>query len=197
MDPSQKSNVDAPRNVDREATPASRGPAVEVESKLKEAQANLMDAEGRLMASRAAAPSPPQAQPARTPEPPRVPASLSPSVPPTERLSENVAGMLSYLLGWITGIVFLLVDRRPFVRYHAAQSVAVFGALSILLLACGGFFLGALFPGAGHALLVLRRVLWLVWLVTEVVLMLKAAGGQRPHVGAAGRYADRVAHGAK
>ncbi|HEY1690556.1 MAG TPA: hypothetical protein VGG39_00255 [Polyangiaceae bacterium] len=225
MDPIQKKQDDATQTAPV-AKPAAPG-AAGVESKLKEAQANLMDAEGRLMQSTAGRPS--DMMPDRptanaesrgrtepAPETRREPAPMAnrtregevkettepkrapvPSIPPTEHLAENVAGMLCYLLGWVTGVVFLLVDRRPFVRYHAAQSVAVFATLSILLLVCGGFFLGALFPGMAHGLLVLRHILWLVWLVAEVVLMLKAAGGQRPRVGIASQYADRAAHAAK
>jgi uncharacterized membrane protein len=41
-------------------------------------------------------------------------------------LPENVAGALSYLLGPITGVAFFIIDReRPFVRFHAVQSIAV------------------------------------------------------------------------
>ncbi len=115
-------------------------------------------------------------------------------MPVTERLPEHVAGMLCYLLGWVSGLFFLLFDRRPFVRFHAAQSVAVFATLSILLLALGDFFLGTLLPGMGGALLALRRILDLVWLGAAVFLMLKAAGGERYHVAIASRYADRAAH---
>ncbi len=41
-------------------------------------------------------------------------------------LPENMAGALSYLLGPLTGIAFFVIDReRPFVRFHAVQSIAV------------------------------------------------------------------------
>ena len=51
----------------------------------------------------------------------------------TTSLSPNVAGLLCYLAGWITGIVFLLIEQRnKFVRFHAAQSIIVFGALNII-----------------------------------------------------------------
>jgi uncharacterized membrane protein len=43
----------------------------------------------------------------------------------TASIDENVAGLLSYLVGWITGLIFLLIDKRPFVKFHAAQSIAV------------------------------------------------------------------------
>ena len=37
-------------------------------------------------------------------------------------LPENVAGLLCYVLGWITGIVFLLIEPgNKFVRFHAFQ----------------------------------------------------------------------------
>jgi uncharacterized membrane protein len=47
-------------------------------------------------------------------------------------MSENVAAFLCYLVGWITGIIFFLIDKRPFVRFHAAQSIVVFGGLHII-----------------------------------------------------------------
>jgi hypothetical protein len=47
-------------------------------------------------------------------------------------LPENIAALLSYVLGWITGLVFLLIDKRPYVRFHAAQSIVVFLGLHAL-----------------------------------------------------------------
>ena len=47
-------------------------------------------------------------------------------------MAENVAGLLCYALGWITGIIFFLIDKRPFVRFHAAQSIVVFGGLHMI-----------------------------------------------------------------
>ncbi|HET7259809.1 MAG TPA: DUF4870 domain-containing protein [Candidatus Acidoferrum sp.] len=42
----------------------------------------------------------------------------------TAGMEENVAALVSYILGWITGLIFLLIDTRPFVKFHAAQSIA-------------------------------------------------------------------------
>ena len=37
-------------------------------------------------------------------------------------LTENVAGLLCYALGWISGIVFFLIEpENKFVRFHAIQ----------------------------------------------------------------------------
>lgn len=47
-------------------------------------------------------------------------------------LPKNTAAALCYLLGWVTGIVFLLVEKEDkFVRFHAMQSVVTFGILTI------------------------------------------------------------------
>lgn len=48
-------------------------------------------------------------------------------------LEPNVAAALSYALGWLTGLVFYLTEpQNRFVRFHAMQSIIVFGALSLL-----------------------------------------------------------------
>jgi len=49
----------------------------------------------------------------------------------------NYAAPLSYLFGWVSGIVVYFMDRRPAVRFHAVQSIIVFGVLTI-----GGFVSG-------------------------------------------------------
>jgi uncharacterized membrane protein len=101
--------------------------------------------------------------------------------------------MLSYLFGWVSGFVFLFADRRPFVRYHAAQSIVVFATLSGLLLVLGDFFLATFIPGAGGVFLALRRVVELIWLAAAIVLMLKASSGERFRVPGAAAFADRTA----
>ena len=52
-------------------------------------------------------------------------------------LDANVSAALSYLVGFVTGIIFLLVEKEnKFVRFHAMQSTLVFAgivAIDILL----------------------------------------------------------------
>src|SRR5713101_929468 len=69
--------------------------------------------------------------------------------PSDSGLTENVAGLLCYAVGWITGIIFLLIDKRPFVRFHAAQSIVTFGALTLLWIVMTMFLGGTLFYGGG------------------------------------------------
>ncbi len=72
------------------------------------------------------------------------------------QMAENVAGLLCYLLGWLTGLIFLLIDKCPYVRFHAAQWIVVFGGLNILtsLLSIGFSFTAGGFAGfsRGYAL---------------------------------------------
>src|SRR5450432_1257605 len=64
-----------------------------------------------------------------------VPAAVAPGVgvaaSPTEGLAENVAGLLCYVpgVGWIIALVLFLIDKRTFVKFHAAQSLAMHVAL--------------------------------------------------------------------
>lgn len=94
-------------------------------------------------------------------------------------MSENVAGLMCYLLGWVTGIIFLLIDKRPFVKFHAAQSIVVFGGLHVINVVLGIFFFHTGFMmmggfgafGMGSALF---SLISLVAFVLWILLMVKA-----------------------
>ncbi len=64
--------------------------------------------------------------------------------------NENLMGAAAYLLGFVTGIILLLVEKESkFVRFHAMQSTVLFGGIFILNLALGfipilGWLLGLL-----------------------------------------------------
>ena len=74
-------------------------------------------------------------------------------------LNKNVAGALAYVLGPITGVVFLILEKDPFVRFHAVQSIVVFLGLFILQAVMGmTIVLIALVPLVGIA----GFILWLL-----------------------------------
>jgi len=93
------------------------------------------------------------------------------AAPSSAGLDENVAGLLSYLLGWVTGLIFLLIDKRPFVKFHAAQSIVVFGGLTALRIALGIFVgFGGIFSFGLWGMLfwligILGLVLWILLMV--------------------------------
>jgi uncharacterized membrane protein len=97
-------------------------------------------------------------------------------------MAENVAGLLCYLVGWLTGIIFFLIDKRPFVRFHAAQSMVVFGGLFVIRIAIGIVF-GASYAAIGFGAFGLLGALYgligLVGLVLWVLLMVKAYQGEK------------------
>jgi uncharacterized membrane protein len=107
-------------------------------------------------------------------------------------LTENVAGLLCYVLGWITGLVFYLIDKRPYVRFHAAQSIVVFGALHIVSFVLGMFFVASFFSGGFSLAWGLHMLIDLVALVLWVLLMVKAYQGERFRVPVAADFAEKI-----
>ena len=47
-------------------------------------------------------------------------------------LDKNTAAALSYVLGPISGVLMLVLEKDPRVQFHAMQSIVVFGGLIIL-----------------------------------------------------------------
>jgi uncharacterized membrane protein len=47
-------------------------------------------------------------------------------------LKKETSGALAYVLGPVTGIFFLMTSKDPFVKFHAMQSIVVFGILFVL-----------------------------------------------------------------
>jgi uncharacterized membrane protein len=113
-------------------------------------------------------------------------------------LSENVAALLSYVLGWITGLIFLIIDKRPYVRFHAAQSVVVFLGLHVLrgvlgqIFGIGWWFGGVGYWGAFTLGMFLLNLLSLLSLVLWIVLMVKAFQGIRFKLPVVGEIAESI-----
>jgi len=110
----------------------------------------------------------------------------------SEGLAENVAGLLCYVLGWLTGIIFILIDKRPFVRFHAAQSIVVFGALTVIRIGLGIVMGIGGFVGFGLWALI-SMVLGLLGVVLWILLMIKAYQHQLYRVPIAAPIADGIA----
>jgi uncharacterized membrane protein len=110
-------------------------------------------------------------------------------------MKENVAGLLCYVLGWVTGLIFFIIDKRSFVQFHAKQSIVVFGGLSILRIIVG-IFLGVSFvggaPGGFSLAVALFDLLYLAGLILWIICMIKAYQGERFRVPVAADLADRI-----
>ena len=109
------------------------------------------------------------------------------TTPTTEKsstgLEANLAGALTYLLGPITGILFLVLEKESkFVRFHAMQSTITFVALFVISLVLG------MIPILGWLMLLPFQLLVLVlW----VFLMFKAFKGEKYKLPTIGDLAER------
>ncbi len=115
-------------------------------------------------------------------------------------MSPNVAGALAYVLGLITGVVFLMIEKDPFVRFHAYQSILLSVAWIVFWIAwtiVSGIlfhipFLGFIAVMVG---LLVSLVLGLGMLVLVVVLIIKAAQGEKWKLPFIGAMAEKYAAG--
>lgn len=97
-------------------------------------------------------------------------------------LNKNTAGALSYVLGPVTGIIFLIIEKDAYVRFHAMQSIVVFISLFVLQWILGlTLILLPLVPLIG----ILSFVLWLI-------LIYKAWQGDEWEVPILGKYARNL-----
>jgi uncharacterized membrane protein len=98
-------------------------------------------------------------------------------------LSANVAGLLCYVIGWVTGIVFLVLEKKStFVKFHAYQSIMTFGVLFVVSLIFSwipiiGWIIGTLIG-------ILSFILWLI-------LIIQAGTGKMWKVPWAGNWAEK------
>jgi uncharacterized membrane protein len=126
-----------------------------------------------------------------TPQAAGVAPTMTPTAGTQSGLSENVAGLLCYLLGWITGLIFYFIDKRPFVRFHAAQSIVVFGGLTVIRIVLAMLFVSSGVGGIsmGFGLLTLVSILgFVLW----VLLMVKAYQGEKFRIPLAADLADQI-----
>ena len=99
-------------------------------------------------------------------------------------MQENVAGLLCYVLGWLSGLVFILIEKESkFVRFHALQSIYVFGVLTVASIILGWI------PVVGP--MVLNPLLGLISVVLWIILMIKAYQGTKFKLPWAGNIAER------
>src|SRR5512136_2785236 len=100
-------------------------------------------------------------------------------------LTANVAGLLCYVALWVTGIIFVVLEKKStFVRFHAWQSIMTFGVLTVAELILGWI------PFVGWILSILIGILmFILW----IILMIQAGTGKMWKVPWAGDWAEKQA----
>jgi uncharacterized membrane protein len=97
-------------------------------------------------------------------------------------LKKTTAGALAYVLGPVTGVVLLLIEKDAFVRFHAMQSTVVFVVLFGLQWVFGITII--LFPFSA----IVGLIAFVLWLV----LIYKAWQGEEWQVPVLGKVARNL-----
>ncbi len=98
-------------------------------------------------------------------------------------VTENLEALFCYVLGWVTGLVFLLLEQKnAFVRFHALQSLVTFLGLFIISFVVG------LIPILG---ILVNLVLFPLGVVLWIVLMVKAYKGERYKLPIVGDFVEQ------
>ena len=117
-------------------------------------------------------------------------------------LDENVAALLSYIFGWVSGLIFFLMEKDSrLVRFHAMQSILfnvllaivgfVFWILTFVLVIVGasiGDVIGTIFS-------LLATLLWVVFsvgiLIAWILCLVKAFQSQYFKLPIIGNFAEK------
>ena len=95
----------------------------------------------------------------------------------------RTAGLLCYLFGWVSGLIFFLLERENrFVRFHAMQSLLFFGILSAVE------WVFSYLPFFGPIGGALGLVMFIGW----IVMMVKAHRGEYYKLPLFGDLAERL-----
>jgi uncharacterized membrane protein len=117
-------------------------------------------------------------------------------------LDENVAALLSYIFGWVSGLVFFLIEKDSrLVRFHAMQSILLNAAAAILgIVLWFVWVFGVLIFAAinetlasliGLLLGLLLFVFWIGMLIALVMCLIKAFQKQYFKLPVIGNFAEK------
>ena len=116
--------------------------------------------------------------------------------PTSTGVDPRLAALLCYTAWWVSGIIFLIIEQQhKTVRFHAAQSLVLFGGLSIVIAALSVLSVGMLMVSGG-AFQAARVLVYLVWLGAVglwLVLMYRTYRGHTWRVPLASNLAAKLA----
>lgn len=112
---------------------------------------------------------------------------------------EKLAALLSYLVGWISGLLFYFAGKSRYVKFHAMQAIIIFGTVTLFQLAIQLIRKGltAFLPLTGSLYSVLNLFgmvsasVWVGALVLWAFLMAKAYQGETYRFPVAGEIAAK------
>jgi len=123
--------------------------------------------------------------------------AATPEAESSTGMSANVAGFLCYLAYWVTGIIFVVLEKKSiFVKFHAWQSIMTFGVLTvvqIILAIISAIAAFTIAPGVAMFAWVLAIIVMVIMLVLWIILMIQAGTGKMWKVPLAGNWAEKQA----
>jgi uncharacterized membrane protein len=122
--------------------------------------------------------------------------ATAPSEISSTGLSPRVAGLLCYAAAWLTGLLFVAIERDSrFVRFHAWQSLLGFGALTVIALAAWGvnILMAFVSPGAFRVMGYVTQIIWIALGAAWIFAVVMVAQGRRWKMPLVGKWAERFA----
>ena len=116
--------------------------------------------------------------------------------PTSTGVDPRLSALLCYAAWWISGLIFLIIEREHrTVRFHAAQSLVLFGGLSVIIviLSLGSLAMLMVSGGAFQAARLLVYLVWLAAVVIWLVLMYRTYNGETWRVPLVGDLAAKLA----
>jgi uncharacterized membrane protein len=116
--------------------------------------------------------------------------------PTSTGVDPRLSSLLCYAAWWVSGLIFLFIEQQHrTVRFHAAQSLVLFGGLSIIIAVLSVTSVAMLMVSSG-AFQLTRMLVYLVWLVAVLIwllLMYRTYNGETWRVPLAADLAARLA----
>ena len=136
--------------------------------------------------------------------PPPVQVTSQPPVPgkSSTGMDENVAALLSYIFGWVSGLIFFLIEKDSrLVRFHAMQSIifnVTFAVIGIVLWIVAAVLLVISSQISGVLSTLISLIATLIWiglfigvLVGWILCLIKAYQGQYFKLPLIGNFAEK------
>jgi uncharacterized membrane protein len=128
------------------------------------------------------------------PPPPGQPAPMSGAGSGSAGSNKKTYTILAYVLGWLGGLIFLFVGKDdPDVKWNAAQSLIIFGGLTVIIIILGFI----------PVLNILALLVWLVGFIYWVIFLIQSIQGNGERIPAPlignviAPYVDQLANSVK
>jgi uncharacterized membrane protein len=121
-------------------------------------------------------------------------AASSANGPTSMGMQANTAAGLSYIAGWITGLIFFFGEKQNrFVRFNAMQSILLYAAVTVIYIILGVLGGALLFSGLYGIVILLNSLVGIGAFVLWLILMINAFQGKYIKLPIVGDYAEKFA----